>query len=416
MKRKTIVSLCLSLMLGFTTIASAQDSTQTELNKKALSGNPGNTHLLLTGVAWFGGQANMSTTNSTDVKTSFNDFGFSPMFLYKLSDKFFFESEIEIQNDGSQENGAAFDLEFAKLSCDISKYLTIGAGKMLSPFGAYNEKWEPNHIERFPNAPLRPDDAVLPDDSHLFWGAIMGVDARGKFNLGCSKLTYALYFSNGPQMSKDENGRPTGVIQYENWNDNNNNKEIGGRIGFLPFSNNSLEIGFSAKGGLASSLGDTLFNQNHDTANYNVGASAMAFDFNFVKSFSDLKSIIGIRGQFTSFKMDKANYYLNDSATYSFDNSMTSFFAQLSLRPAMVENNFFKNLEFLVRYSAVTPPKDAIWGPKDKGGLGGTISRLDIGLDYWLSWRTGLRLAYEMTTMPDGTKSNMVVARLATSL
>ncbi len=416
MKRVTILAVFLSLILGFTTRVAAQDSTQTELNKKKLSGNPGNTHLLLTGVAWFGGQANMKTVNPTDIKTNFNDFGFSPMFLYKLSDKFFFESEIEIKNDGSADNGAAFDLEFAKLSCYVNKYMTIGAGKMLSPFGAYNEKWEPNHIERFPNSPLRPDDGVLPDDSHLFWGAVMGMDVRGKFDLGCSKLTYALYVSNGPKLSTDTNGRPTGVIQYENWNDNNNNKEIGGRIGFLPFSNNCLEIGFSAKSGIASGLSDTLYNQTRDTMTVNMKASATAIDLNFVKSISEIKSIIGIRGQFTTFKMDNAHYYLSDSATYTFDNTMTSYFAQLSIRPALVDDPFFKNLEFLVRYNAVTPPKGAIWGPKDANGNGGSITRLDLGLDYWLSWRTGLRLAYEMTTMPDGTKSTMIVARLATGL
>src|ERR1035437_7990053 len=131
-------------------------------------------------------------------KTTFNDFGFSPMFLWKLSDKLFFESEIEIKNDGTADNSAAFDLEFAKLSYRLNKYMIFGAGKMLSPFGAYNERWEPNHIERFPNAPLRPDDGLLPDDTHLLWGAVMGVDVRGGIPLGNAKMNYSLYLSNGP--------------------------------------------------------------------------------------------------------------------------------------------------------------------------------------------------------------------------
>ncbi len=407
--KKVTAGFGLCILLLITSTTSAQDSTQTELNMKALSGNPGSTHLLLSGVTWFGLQANLSDTVKTNVKNTFNDFGFSPMFLWKLSDKVFFESEIEIKNDGSAENGAAFDLEFAKLSYTANDYLTIGAGKMLSPFGAYNEKWEPNHIERFPNAPLRPDDNILPDDSHLFWGAIMGIDARGKIPMGSSKLTYVIYISNGPTLSKDANDRPTGVIQYENWNDNNNNKEIGGRIGLLPFSNNCLEVGFSYKHGIANSLTDTLFNQNREVSNYNIGATALAYDLNFVKSVPDLKSIIGIRGQYSSLKVDQANYYLNDSATYTFDNNLTSYFAQFSFRPAMVENCFFKNLEFLIRFNSVTPPKDALWGGK-------ATTRLDIGLDYWLSWRTGLRLAYEMTSNPDGSKTNMIIARLATGL
>ena len=73
-KKATIKVLTLCIFLSIAGFAFAQDSTLTELNRKALSANPGNTHLLLTGVTWFGGSANMSDTVRTHVKTSFNDF------------------------------------------------------------------------------------------------------------------------------------------------------------------------------------------------------------------------------------------------------------------------------------------------------------------------------------------------------
>jgi hypothetical protein len=327
------------------------------------------------------------------------------MFLWKLSDRFFFESEIEIKNDGTPVNGAAFDLEFAKLSFKVNKYITIGAGKMLSPFGAYNERWEPVHIEKFPNSPLRPDDAILPDDTHLFWGAVMGIDVRGGIPLGPSKMNYCLFVCNGPILHTEK--EMGGMLQYENWNDNNSNKEVGGRIGFLPFSNSSLEVGISLKHGLAGNEGDSLYK--------NIGATAYAIDLSYVKSLEAIKSTINFRGQFTSLTVDKADYLLTDSTYYSaFNNTMQSYFAQVSIRPSMLRNKFLRKLELMFRYNAVMPPKDAVWSPKDNNGKGGDITRMDFGLTWWMTWRTGLRLAYEDQRMPDGSQQKVFLARIAT--
>lgn len=388
-------------------IAFAQDSTQSEKNIELLSVLPGNTRMVLTGVAWVGFQAHLNNKDITIPKTTFNDFGFSPMFLWKLSDKFFFESEIEIKNDGTPDNSPAFDLEFAKLSYSLNKYITIGAGKMLSPFGAYNERWEPNHIEKFPNAPLRPDDGILPDDTHLFWGAVVGVDVRGCIPMGPSKLNWVFYVCNGPKLHTEK--EMGGLLQYENWNDNNSNKEVGGRIGFLPFTNSSLEIGVSGKYGIAGNEGDSLYK--------NIGATAYAVDLSYVKSIEAIRSTINLRGQFNSVKVDKADYLLTDSTYYSaFNNTMQSYFAQFTIRPTMVRSRFFKKLELMLRYCAVMPPKDAMWSPTYGKEKGGNITRMDIGLCYWLTWRTGLRIAYEMQSMPDGTHQNELMVRIATGL
>ena len=168
-----------------------------------------------------------------------------------------------------------------------------------------------------------------------------------------------------------------------------------------------MEIGISGKHGKAGDMNDSVYK--------NVGATAYAIDWNYVKPISAIKSIIGFRGQFTSLTVDKANYYLDDSTTYTFDNTMQSFFTQFSFRPAMLDNKFLKNIEFLARWNALTAPKNAVWNPgKDNNGQGGTITRLDLGLDYWLTWRTALRFAYESTKKPDGTKTDMFLIRFAT--
>ncbi|HJW31574.1 MAG TPA: hypothetical protein VJ508_20255, partial [Saprospiraceae bacterium] len=174
------------------------------------------------------------------------------------------------------------------------------------------------------------------------------------------------------------------------------NKGIGGRIGLIPFANSSLEVGLSGTTGIA---GDA-----NDPATKDVRASALAVDFSYVKSLSSINSIIGIKGQFSALNVDKANYASSDSTTYTYDNKLQSFFAQFSFRPANVNSTFLKNLEFLYRYNSLTPPEDALWG-------GQPITRHDIGLCYWLSWRTGLRVAYETTSRKDSETSNEILAR-----
>ncbi|TAL44359.1 MAG: hypothetical protein EPN92_08930, partial [Chitinophagaceae bacterium] len=351
---KTANFLLSGLLIMFLSIGRAQDSIQTELNKKILSDAPGNTKFVLTGAGWFG----FSVNHKEDVKFNFNSYGFAPVFLWKLSDKLFFEGEIEI-DDGE------FELEFAKLSYSLNKYMTIGAGRMLTPFGAYAERWEPAFVERFPNDPIRAGGPYLPGGTHLTWGAIMGVDVRGGIPLGNAKMNYSLFVSNGSSLTSD--GEEAGMIDYENLDDNNSNKEIGGRIGFLPISNSSLEIGVSLKSGKAGNETEAVYK--------NIGATAFAVDWNYIKSISSLKSIIGVRGQFNTVTVDKVTYLNDTGSPYTFDNTMKNYFAQFSFRPALSDNSFLKNIEFLYRYNSLTAPKDAEWGPKDAAGNGGKVTR-----------------------------------------
>lgn len=393
MKKQTFLFVA-SLLLAYS-VGYAQDSTQSEKNQQILSAIPGNTKMVITGTAYFGFQSLLNNTSSTDVKKNFNSYGFNPVFLFKLSDKMLLESEIEIQ-DGE------FALEFAKLSYSLNKYMNVGAGLMLTPFGAYGERWESSFIEKFPNTPIRARGPYIPGGNHLNWGGVMGVDVRGGIPLGSAKMNYILFLTNGPTL--DASAGTGGMLQYENASDNNNNKEIGGRIGLLPLSNSSLEIGFSAKHGIAGNQGDPVYG--------NTAATAYAFDYSYVKAIEALKSTINIRGQINSVTVDKVNYPLSETTSYTFDNTLKHSFAQISLRPTMAQGKFLKKTEFLFRYNGLTAPKDAVWGAKDKNGKGGKINRTDIGLAYWFNWKAGLRLAYETTAWPDGTKNEEFLARI----
>ncbi len=395
--KSRILPLVLLLFIGLINITIAQDtsSTQTQRNELKILSLQGNTKSLLTGSASF----DFSYDDKAAVKGNFNSVGFSPIFLWKLSDRLFFESEVEIAIDGGE---TGVDLEYAKFSYRINKYMRLGAGRMLTPFGTYLERLHPTFIERFPNAPLMIHHE---DGMHSIGpnGAEMGVDLRGGFQLGAAKMNYAIYVSNGPKLNGDEVGsNPEGTLEYENFYDNNNNKAIGGRIGFLPFSNSSLEIGFSGNRGKVGSV-NSIYEK--------TAATAFAVDVSYVKSISELKSIINIKGQYNSVKVDDASYAdASDSTgvgTYTFNNQSNVYYLQFGIHPAFVENNFFKNLEILGRYNSVTLPKEAFWG-------GGTSTRYDIGLCYWLSWKSGIRFAYENQKSPDGSTSDIFLVRFAT--
>lgn len=379
----------------FITNAIAQDSIQTNRNQVSLSLITGNTKGLITGSAF----VDFSINEKNPVKTNFSSAGFSPIFLWKLSDKLFFESELEIQ---IANGNTGIDLEYAKFSYVLNQYITIGAGRMLTPFGAYVERLHPTFIERFPNPPLLMHHmdgmpAIGPN------GAELGVDFRGGIQLGNSKMNYVFYVSNGPSLN-DGSGDPmmAGILEYENFNDNNSNKSVGGRVGFLPFSNSSLEIGVSGNYGKPGTVKSVY---------ENMKATAYAFDLSYVKAISSLKSIINIKGQLNRLTVDKTNYKNSmdstGTTTYTFNNISQVYYMQVGFRPALSENAFLKNIELLGRYNSFSLPEEALWG-------GGTTTRIDMGICYWLSWRSGLRFAYEIEKNMKGERTEEFLIRFAT--
>lgn len=380
------------------TTQAATDATQpeTDINHKIFSAITGNTKFVLSGSAF----VDFSVNQKNAAKSNFSSTGFSPIFLWKLSDKLFFESQVELAIKNGE---TGIDLEYAKLSYIINQYIAIGAGRMLTPFSAYVERLEPAFIEKFPNPPLLLHHE---DGTHAIGpnGAEMGVDVRGGFQVGNSKMNYAVNISNGPKLNNgSEDPKMGGTLEYENFYDNNSNKEFGGRIGFLPFSNSSLEIGISGNTGKTGDATDSLYN--------NIKAKAFALDLSYVNAIKPLKSMINIKGQYNNVTVDKANYKdpmdSTGMTTYSFTNKSHVYYLQVSLRPALLEKGFLKNVELLVRYNSLSTPKEAAWG-------GGTTIRTDIGLCYWLSWRSGLRLAYETQKTPDGQRDNQFLIRFAT--
>jgi hypothetical protein len=133
-----------------------------------------------------------------------------------------------------------------------------------------------------------------------------------------------------------------------------------------------------------------------------------AFDLNYIQAIKPFS--VNIKAQYNIMNIDRANYINpNDSTqTYSYNNHSTSGFAQISVRPAFLDNGW-KNFEVAYRYGNYTTPAMSAWGSN--------ADQSNIGLAYWINWRTVLKVSHELinttstvntTIFPDGgiAKSN----------
>ena len=187
----------------------------------------GTTKHLLTGFAFAG---------YTDQKagSSFNA-GFNPIFLWQPTDRLFFESELEL---GLEDGKTEVNLEYAHLSYLLNDYITLGLGEFLTPFGMFRERLHPAWINKLPDAPMAfGHHGLLPPST-------LGVQARGGFPVGTTKMNYSFYLGNGPTLNVgDDEPDEAGMLHFDNFDNFRAHKTAGARLGFLPLP--QLEIGYS---------------------------------------------------------------------------------------------------------------------------------------------------------------------------
>jgi hypothetical protein len=331
---------------------------------------PGSTGFLLSGYA-FAGFNNLEGENS-----SFNA-GFNPIFLWKLNDNLLFEGELEIDVEDNETN---VELEYAQLSYIVNDYLTLGAGKFLNPSNYFSERLHPAWINKFASAPL-----PFGHDG-LMAGTQLGIQARGGIPIGSTRATYAVYLSNGPSLNIEEeeeggehgHGPEPGTLDYDNFSDLNNNKAVGGRIGFKPIP--AFDIGYGFEFASVAPSG---------TEFRNVDAVTHSIDANYVRNSSLLLGVIDARAQLVWLNIDNPGIMPLD-----YGNDSRGGYGQLAYRPLEIDNDYIKNLEPVARY-------DWIDRPGDTG-----IDRMSFGLNYWINASTVLKASYEFGKEREEGESN----------
>jgi len=354
------IILSLTLLVFFGNLYAQQDT------------KPSKTQFMIRG---YGSASYSSINDEGEKESSFNTGKFAPIILFKLSDKLMFETELEFAyEDGELETV----LEYANVMYTLNDFVTVRAGKFLLPYGTFMERLHPSWINKLSTTPLGfGHDGIAPSSG-------FGVELRGAFNIRGSKFNYSLYSTNGPTLN-DGSDEPeeAGILHFDNYQDNNNNKSFGGRIGFLPFTDSSTELGLSF---LSSKVGDK------DSKYEDVTANLVAYDFSFVKKINPLGGIIDVKAQYNKSIVDDAEYieiHDGEEEEYTFNNESDSFYAQLSYRPSMSGSDFLKNLELVGRYSEIKTPEGSEWESD--------INQSTFGLNYWLSWRSVIKINYQVT-------------------
>jgi hypothetical protein len=291
----------------------------------------------------------------------------APFFLLQLNDQFLLEFDFDINNAA----GLA-GVTSAQADWIVTDWLTVVAGRYITPIGFFNERISHEWINRLPDVPLmfRQVSPLTSTD---------GIQLRGATYLGGSpvKLEYSLYGGNGLQAAAP----PAGLNDVANLatitggSDETSLKAGGGRIGFwVP------EWGLT--GGIS-----TYFNGPYSTAapdQFNL----WQLDFGYHKGNWD------VRFEYAENYQQAASYIGNNIRR-------TGFYAQVAYRPYQLANCILRNLEVAARYSRVwfhgidptmldpatfATPVDV---PVDR-------DQWTVGVNYYFYPSMALRLAYEI--------------------
>ena len=350
------------------------DEQMSGLSKLLTVQKPGKRKLLLTGYATGG------FTNAQGQDSTFSG-EFIPIFLWKVSDDLFFEGEVEFELEDTE---TLVGLEYAQMSYVVNDSMILGFGKFLNPANPFAERLHPAWINKLPDAPL----AFGPMRVMSFTQT--GMQVHGGVPIGKRKLNYAVYVSNGPSLQEDATN--FGTLGDENVTDTNNNKAVGGRLGFFPLP--ELEIGYSIEfSQVNASAGGTS----------NADATIQSLDLSYVTSVA--KGTLDIRSQWAFSNVDDVVFDPAGTAGFgpsTLNNRRNGGYAQCAFRPSESNSKLLSNLEGVVRFDKVDLPTGA---PE-----GNDQSRWTVGMNYWTGASSVFKLAYRFdNTSNPGVNSDAVL-------
>ncbi|MFN7954811.1 MAG: hypothetical protein U0610_24005 [bacterium] len=276
-----------------------------------------------------------------------------PLFLFRITDKALVEAEAEFElpSDGETE----VNLEYGQLDYLFNDYVTLVAGKFLTPFGDFNERIQPTWINKLASTPLpfRHEEGLLPFSE-------VGAQLRGGIPLMGDDgvdLEYALYVSNGPKFADAGAGS---LLEAANNADINKSKAFGARIGIRPLPL-SAELG-RLKIGLSTYNG--TWDDQHQSLWLNVWGADAAYKIGYLE----------LRGEFVDFWRE-----LPDGASTE---HRQGGYAQAAYKLTPLGLPILDRTELVLRYSQQNQPaapEDAPDQPNPR------IRQLAAGIDYWFS-------------------------------
>jgi hypothetical protein len=329
---------------------------------------PGTTKFLLAGY----GTAGFTARSGED---PFFDAAFNAIFLWKLTDRLFFEGEMELE---FEDEATDLNLEIAQASYLLNDYMTIGVGRFLNPTNFFVERQHMNWVNKLPDKPLAVYDGLFPESE-------MGAQLRGVVPIGPTKLEYVGFVANAPGLiTESDDFSEIGMLDFDNDANFGGHVAVGGHVGFIPIP--QLEVGYGIQ---RSKVGP------RDHAVENVLQSA---DFNYVRDSTLLKGLINFRAQWVWSHVGHVVYDPDGEQGFgplSFNNNRNGGYVQMAYRPTHIDNDIIKNLEGVVRYDRLNQLHTPI---------GFDEQRWTFGLNYWLTPSTVIKAAYEFDDKNGGAR------------
>src|SRR6266545_3726954 len=187
---------------------------------------PGTTKFLLAGY----GTAGFTARSGED---PFFDAAFNAIFLFKMTDRLFFEGEMELE---FEDEATDLNLEIAQASYLLNDYMTIGVGRFLNPTDFFVERQHMNWVNKLPDKPLAVYDGLLPESE-------MGAQLRGVIPIGPTKLEYVAFVANAPGLiTESDDFSEIGMLDFDNDANFGGHVAVGGHVGFIPIP--QLEVGY----------------------------------------------------------------------------------------------------------------------------------------------------------------------------
>jgi hypothetical protein len=317
----------------------------------------------------------------------------NPMFLWQLDKRLFFEGGLEIAIGGPEENGedseTDVELDSAYLTYLLNDYASVGAGKFATPFTVYHRHFDPSWINKLPLDPLAyADGGIAPDTS-------VGAFVIGAVPVYSAMMNYAAYLTNGPALITDDPDA-AGSMNFDNYSDQNNNKAFGFRLGYLPLR--ELEVGYSFE-----------FSKPSPGSFETVRSYLHGIDLNYVKYNDYLKGRATVRAGWVWSQMSSATYDPTGDLGFGplhFNNNRNGGYLEGAYRPTKAAEEWVTNLEFALRYDRLNV--------SSKAPGGGDDSRWIPGVDYWITPRSVLKVAYAFDEKTGGRDNNIFAMQLAT--
>lgn len=333
-------------------------------------------------------------SDAPDDPESFNT-AFVPIFLYRVSDKFLFEAEVEFE---FEDDTVETEVEYAQIDWLASDNTTVVMGKFLTPFGSFIEKLHPAWINKLPTFPLpyQHGQSLVPFGQ-------TGLQVRGgvPFGNGYKRFTYSLFVSNGFQISEHGHEEEEAADEHA---EEEEDDHADAALSVLSFTgdddhDDEEEGDDHAEEEELIFLGGSSFNSNGDTAlggrisvipapGFEVGASYLSGSYDELGEldstmtgidFTYHHDLFDIRAEWLETETERG---FADDGDPLHDQEVESWYIQPSLRLSVIPTYAFNKVELVARLANLD------WGAGDQ-------DQTSIGLNYYFTGSSILRVAWE---------------------